>query len=77
MMLFGPRNSKTNNSPNTIPTVNDQVRSGRVGGCIRGEIDVCGLELGGIAVASHGDHAAPQLLCLFVNEVGQASVNVA
>lgn len=60
-----------------VAAVNNEVASGRVGGSVRSEIDVCGLELGGLAVAAHGDHAVPQRLGLCVDEVGQTSVNVA
>lgn len=61
----------------SVSTVNDKVRASGVSASIRQEVDIRSLELLGIAVAAHGNHAPPELLGLGVDEVGQASVDVA
>lgn len=46
-------------SSSGITSVNHNISSRRIRTSIADEIDICALELLGIAVASHGDHASP------------------
>lgn len=63
--------------PRAVTTVDDDVCTGRVGTRVAGEVDVGALELGGLAVPAHGDHAVPEGLDVLGHEVGQAGVDVA
>lgn len=60
-----------------VASVDDNVGTGGVGAGIGDQVDVGALELLGVAVAAKGDHAPPELLSLGVDEVGEASVDVA
>lgn len=60
----------------SISTVNDKVRASSVGAGIRQEVHIRSLELLGIAVAAHGDHAPPELLGLSIDKVRQTGVDV-
>ena len=59
-----------------VPSVNENIGSGRVAAGVTAEVDVCTLELLSLAVATHRDHAPPQVLHLLVHEVAQAGVDV-
>lgn len=60
-----------------VATVNDDIGTGCVGAGIGDEVDVSALELLGVTVAVHGDHAPPQVLGRLVDEVRETGVNVA
>ncbi|KAI6760449.1 hypothetical protein HG530_009309 [Fusarium avenaceum] len=60
-----------------VTAVNDQVAASGVCAGVGEEVDVGSLELLGVTVAAHGDHAPPELLGLGVDEVGEAGVDVA
>ena len=59
-----------------VSTVNDEITTSSVGRSIRKEVNVSSLELLGITVSAHGDHALPEVLGLLVDKVGQTSVDV-
>lgn len=43
----------------SVASVNDNVVAGGVGASIANEVDVSALQLLGIAISPHGDHAPP------------------
>ncbi len=63
--------------PSSVPAIDDDVGTGGVGARVAGEVDEGALQLGGLGVTAHGDHAVPELLDVLGHEVGQAGVNVA
>ena len=60
-----------------VATVDQDVRSGGVAASVAAKIDIRTLELLGVTVASHRDHAHPQILRLLRYKVAQAGVDVA
>ena len=60
-----------------IPPIDDDISARRVCTGITSEIHIRPLEFLGLAIASHGDHAQPQILDLLVHKVRQAGVDVA
>lgn len=60
-----------------VTAVDDDISTGGVGAGVGDKVDVGALELLGVTVAAHGNHALPQLLSLLGDEVGQAGVDVA
>lgn len=63
--------------PDSVATVNDDISSRSIGRSVAEQVNVSPLELLGVAVATEGDEAPPQVLGLLVDEVGQARVDVA
>lgn len=61
----------------SVTTVNDQIGTSSICARIRAQINIRALQLLRITIASHRNHAHPQILDLLVNEVAQPSVNVA
>jgi hypothetical protein len=61
----------------SVATINANVGTSGVGAGIRGEVDVCTLQLRRLCVTTHGDHAVPEILSLLVDEVRETSVDVA
>lgn len=57
------------------PTEN-QIKLTGVGGSVTDEVDVGTLQLLGITISSHWDHALPQVLGLLGDEVAETGVNV-
>lgn len=53
-----------------VAAINNDVGTGRVGGCIRGQVQVSPLQLVGLTLATHGDFIPPDLLGLLGHEVG-------
>lgn len=60
-----------------VTTVNDDISTSSISRSIADKVDIRALELLGVAVSRHGDHASPKLLGVVVDEVGQTSVDVA
>jgi len=63
--------------PASVPTIDDDVRTCSVRASIADKVDVSALELLGLSVAAHWDHAHPEVLDLLVHKVGETGVNVA
>ena len=61
----------------SVSTINDDVCTRGVRACIAGQIDVCTLELGRLSITAHGNHAVPEILDVFRDEVRETGVNVA
>lgn len=59
-----------------VPSVNQDIRARSVAAGIADQVHIGTLELFCVAIASHGDHALPQVLHLLVNEIAQSGVNV-
>ena len=60
-----------------VPPINHEVGARSVRARIRAKVHIRALELLGIAMAAHGDHAKPQLLHIVRDKVGQARGNIA
>ena len=60
-----------------VATVDEDIGTSGVGASVTAEVDVGALELLSITVATHGNHALPQVLGILVNEVGETGVDVA
>ena len=63
--------------PASVSTVDDDVRTRGVRASVADKVDVSALELLGLSVAAHGDHAHPEILNLLVHKVGETGVDVA
>jgi hypothetical protein len=61
----------------SVATINADIGTSGVGAGIGGEIDVCTLQFGGLCITTHRDHAVPEILSLFVDEVRETSVDIA
>lgn len=59
------------------PAVNENVGSSGVGTGIADEVDIGALELLGITVSAHWNHAHPHVLDLLVYKVAETGVDVA
>ena len=59
-----------------VSSVNQQVGSGGISRRIADQVHISTLQLLGITVSSHGDHAHPQVLDIFGHEVRQSSVDI-
>jgi len=68
---------QTSHLPASVPTINDNVRAGSVRAGIADEVDISALELLGLSVTTHGDHAHPEILDLLVHKVRETGVDVA
>ena len=45
--------------PNAIPTVDEDIGTRRIGRSIRAEVHISTLQLLGLAITAHGNHALP------------------
>lgn len=62
--------------PAGVATIDDNVRTSGVGTGIANKVDVGRLELFGVAVATHGNHALPEVLDVGGDKIRKAGVNV-
>jgi hypothetical protein len=62
--------------PASVTTVDDEVGTSGVCASVGSEVDVSTLQLLGITVTSHWDHAHPEVLGVLVDEVAKTGVNV-
>jgi len=67
---------QTEHLPASVPTINDNVGAGSVRASIADKVDVSALELLGLSVTTHGNHAHPEVLDLLVHKVRETGVNV-
>lgn len=76
------RSSQNNNnismhfSWGAVAAINNQVRTGSVGGRIRGQVQVSTLQLVSLTLATHGDLVPPDVLGLLWHKVGNFRSNV-
>ena len=68
-------NNLVGTKESNIP-INNKISTSSISARIGAKIDISTLQLLRITIASHRDHAHPQILHLLVDEVAQASVNV-
>jgi hypothetical protein len=59
-----------------VATVDNEISPSSVGGSIRGEIEIGTLQLMGLALTTHGDLVAPDVLGILGHEVGNLSCDV-
>ena len=59
-----------------VTTVNDDIGTSSVGASIANQVHIGTLQLLGLAVTAHGDHALPQILGILVDEIREAGINI-
>jgi hypothetical protein len=62
--------------PSAVTTINDDIRTSGIGRSIRNQVDICALQLLGLTITTHRNHALPQILRLPVNEIAQPSIDI-
>lgn len=60
-----------------VTTVDNDIGTSGVGASIANQVHIGSLQLLGLTVTAHGDHALPQILGILIDEIRKAGINIA